>query len=415
MYFTTEAVRKKDLKNKLWRRYKKSRSDYDYNRFKRAKNDLRCLTRELRARFENNIVKDIKLAPKKFWSYVQSKTKVRNKIPTLRRDDGSSAVTAHEKAEALNEFFASVFTDEDLGNLPCAQRYEGEKLDNFTIPPETLLKKLHDLKPGKSPGNDGWHPVFLKNIADLIATPLARLFQKSLDQGYVSSEWRVACITAIHKKDAKDECGNYRPVSITSIICKLMESIVRDQIVQHMAIHNLFSKKQHGFVPNRNCMTNLLICMEMWTQFDEEGLPVDIIYTDFAKAFDRVPHERLLIKMRALGITGKTLGWIKAFLRGRKQCVRVENECSSWKSVMSGIPQGSVLGPILFVIFINDMPEVVTNMCQLFADDAKIFSGISSKDDVASLQSDLDNLSEWSDKWQLAFNVKKMYVTAYWW
>ena len=407
MYFTNEAVRKKDLKNKLWRKYKKSRSDYDYNRYKRAKNDLRCLTRELRSRFENNIVNDLKLAPKKFWSYVQSKTRVRNKIPTLKREDGNSAVTAQDKAEALNEFFASVFTNEDLGNLPCAPTYEGELLESFNITAEILLKKLQELKPGKSPGKDGWHPVFLKSIADLIAAPLAKLFQKSLDEGYVPAEWRMACITAIHKKDAKDICGNYRPVSITSIICKLMESIVRDQIVQHMATNNLFSKKQHGFVPDRNCMTNLLLCMEMWTQLVEEGLPIDIIYTDFAKAFDRVPHQRLLIKMKAMGITGKTLGWIKAFLSGRKQCVRVDDHYSSWRSVMSGIPQGSVLGPILFVIFINDMPKVVTSMCQLFADDAKIFRGISSKDDVALLQGDLDNLSEWSEKWQLAFNVGK--------
>ena len=117
----------------------------------------------------------------------------------------------------------------------------------------------------------GWHPVFLKSIGDLIAAPLAKLFQKSLEEGYVPAEWRMACITAIHKKDAKDNCGNYRPVSITSIICKLMESIVRDQILQHMVTKNLFSKRQHGFVPNRNCMTNLLMCMEMWTQLVEEG------------------------------------------------------------------------------------------------------------------------------------------------
>ena len=409
LYFTIEAVRKKDLKNKLWKRYRKSRCDYDFNRYKRAKNDLRVLTRRLRESFEANIVGDLKSAPKKFWSYVKSKTKVRNKIPTLKKLDGSLAVGAKEKAEALNDFFCTMFTEENLSTLPIVSEddYTGEQIDSFSILPETVLKKLQDLNPGKSPGPDGWHPVFLKAIADLIAQPLALLFQKSLEEGYVPSEWRSACITALHKKEAKDVCGNYRPVSITSIICKLMESIVRDQIVNHMQTNKLFSNKQHGFVPDRNCMTNLLTCLELWTDMMEKGLPIDIIYTDFAKAFDRVPHQRLLLKLKLLGITGKTLSWIKAFLSERQQCVRVENECSTWKKVISGIPQGSVLGPILFVVFINDMPEAVSSMCQLFADDAKIFRGIQSKEDIAALQEDLDRLDEWSDKWQLAFNVDK--------
>ena len=295
-----------------------------------------------------------------------------------------------------------------MSNLPRNHEPKTDKkVDSFTIAKEVVLKKLQELNPGKSTGPDGWHPVFLKNIADFITTPLASMFQKSLDDGFVPLDWRSACITVIHKKEAKDECGNYRPVSITSIICKLMESIVRDQIVDHMLKNNLFSLKQHGFVPNRNCMTNLLTCMEIWTRMIEEGLPIDIIYTDFAKAFDRVPHQRLLIKMKMLGMTGKIHGWIEAFLKGRKQCVRVDNECSSWSDVKSGIPQGSVLGPILFVIFINDMPDVVNSMCQLFADDAKIFRGLKAKADVSALQDDLNSLNIWSEKWQLAFNVDK--------
>ena len=139
----------------------------------------------------------------------------------------------------------------------------------------------------------------------------------------------------------------------------------------------------------------------------EEGLPIDIIYTDFAKAFDRVPHQRLLIKMNMLGIKGKILNWIKSFLIGRKQCVHIDDEYSSWENVKSGIPQGSVLGPILFVIFINDMPNVVDSMCQLFADDAKIFRALKSRNDIFALQEDLNRLNAWSKKWQLAFNVGK--------
>ena len=131
----------------------------------------------------------------------------------------------------------------------------------------------------------------------------------------------------------KSAFQNYRPVSMTSIICKLMESIVRDKIVGYMMENNLISNKQHGFIPNRNCTSNLLTCLEHWCQFVEDGCPIDVIYTDFAKAFDRVPHKRLLQKMKFLGITGSTLNWVKAFLTGRRQQVCVDGEYSQWGEV----------------------------------------------------------------------------------
>ena len=216
-------------------------------------------------------------------------------------------------------------------------------------------------------------------------------------------------VTAIptYKKGPKNYSENYRAVSITSILCKLMESIVRDKLVCHMMENKLFSEKQHGFVRSRNCVTNLLICIEIWTEMMEKGHLMDIIYTDFAKAFDRVPHQRLSQKIRNNGIIGQTLQWIKAFLTGRSQRVRVEQGYSSWNQVKSGIPQGSVLGPILFVIFINDMPGVVESFCQLFADDAKVFRNICSSEDNKKLQCDIDKLSDWAEKWQLHFNTDK--------
>ena len=169
-----------------------------------------------------------------------------------------------------------------------------------------------------------------------------------------------------------------------------MESIVKDKFINHTERHNLFSRRQHGFVPLRNCISNLL---EKWTEMLEKGYQIDIIYAVYAKAFDRVHHQRLLQKMKNVGITGSTLRWIRAFLSERIQCVRVENASSSWKPVKSGIPQGSVLGPILFIIFINDMPDYVASMCQLFADDAKIFRSVNSQEDIRTLQEDLNKLT----------------------
>ena len=410
IYLTSEAVKMKDRKNNLWRRYKKSGMNYDLTRYRQVKNKLRSLTRQLRRNFENDIAEDAKRAPKKFWSYVKSRTKTQSKIPILRRKDGTSASTPLDKADALNEFFSSVFTDEDLDSIPEESRdYLGNYLRNFIISQEAVEEKLAKLNLGKTPGPDKWHPLRLKGIADLISLPLSILFQKSLNEGILPTEWLKACITAIHKKGDKGTADNYRPVSMTSIICKLMVSIVRDKLVEHLVTNELLSNHQRGFVPQRDCMTNLLTCMEKWTEFLERGDSVDVIYTDFSKAFDSVPHQRLLRKLENMGITGNVLEWIRSFLSNRSQCVRVEDELSSWKPVKSGIPQGSVLGPTLFVVFINDMPEVVDNLCELFADDAKLFRDVHLRDEEnnVSLQNDLNALGGWSKQWQLPFNVGK--------
>ena len=168
----------------------------------------------------------------------------------------------------LTDFFATTFTNENTSNVPELDdgTYEGSYLDTFKITPDMVLKKLRELNPGKTPGLDKWHPLFLKNLADILALPLSLLFQKSLDEGYLPEDWLKACVTAIHKKGEKNQPGNYRPVSITSVICKLMESIVKEEIVNHMVRNKLFSTKQHGFVPFRDCMTNLLTCLELWTE-----------------------------------------------------------------------------------------------------------------------------------------------------
>ena len=290
--------------------------------------------------------------------------------------------------------------------------YFGNFLDSFVINEESVHKKLLELNPSKAPGPDGWHPVFLKCLADELSFPLSILFQKSLNEGVLPNDWLKACVTAIHKKGEKSVAGNYRPISITSILCKIMESLVRDKLVDHMVSNNLISTKQHGFVPLGNCITTLLSCLEEWVSMLESGNTVDVVYTDFAKAFDSVPHKRLLRKLENNGIIGKTLAWIKSFLSGRKQCVRINNECSSWISVLSGIPQGSVLGPILFVLFINDLPDVVNSCIQLFADDAKIFDSVHLREEQSGtrLQNDIDSLFEWSEKWQLPFNTSKCKV-----
>ena len=310
----------------------------------------------------------------------------------------------------MNMCFASSFTKENTDDFPPLPKYNiCEFLSNINITPEMVLKKLKNLDQNKSAGHDEWHPFFLKNLSEALSLPLSILFNKSLKEGAHSS-WKIAIITPIYKKGNKSDPGNYRPVSLTSVISKIMESIVRDVILDHLVENNVLSDGQHGFVPGRDCMTQLLLCLEDWTSMIDAGHAFDVIYTDFAKAFDSVAHERLILKLEAVGITGDVLNWIRSFLMGRSQSVRVEGETSGWQKVLSGIPQGSVLGPLLFVIFINDMPDVVKeNICKLFADDCKLYGIINSAIDQR-LQKDLSNLENWSNVWDLPFNATKCKV-----
>ena len=204
--------------------------------------------------------------------------------------------------------------------------------------------------------------------------------------------------------------GNYRPVSLTCIICKLMESIVRDSIVSHLAENELILSSQHGFTFSKSCQTNLLEYLNTLTKLVDEGFNVDVLYLDFAKAFDKVPHQRLLKKLQAHGICGKVLGWISSWLSDRKQRVVLNGSASEWLDVTSGVPQGSVLGPTCFVIFINDIDEVldlVEGFVYKFADDTKYGRVIASERDREEMQGNIDRLMEWAEKWQMDFNTTK--------
>ena len=197
---------------------------------------------------------------------------------------------------------------------------------------------------------------------------------------------------------------------MTSILCKTMEGIVKKRVLQHLIDNNLICKEQHGFTPGRSCCTQLLDTLDYWTKTLDEGGNIDAIYTDFKKAFDSVPHRRLMLKLRALGIDGKVHAWIQDFLTNRTQVVTVNGETSDEGLVTSGIPQGSVLGPLLFVAYINDLPQHADNEIRIFADDTKLFARSDDQQARESIQKDLDSLCKWSEDWLLGFHPQKCAV-----
>ena len=192
--------------------------------------------------------------------------------------------------------------------------------------------------------------------------------------GKLPAKWKIAEVRPIFKKGSKTSPGNYRPVSLTSIVCKVFEGFVRDVLYKHLESNHLLAEEQYGFCSRRSCTTQLLNTINDWFLHLDEKTPVDAVYLDFRKAFDTVPHERLLNKLYGYGIRGDVLNWVRDFLSDRSQYVSIHGECSSDIPVTSGMPQGSVLGPTLFIYFINDLPQVVSTSIKIFADDGWVSS-----------------------------------------
>ena len=400
-------------KRKLWRIYKFSQTDDAHDRFNSQVTLVRRLISSAKFSFEKKLASNIKDNPKAFFGYVRSKQRVRDTVGPLRNMDASSLVNdKQEMADILNEFFASVFVHEEGSQLVDILGGENDHSLNSVIFTECEVeKKLGRLGLTKSPGPDAVHPFLLKSFASLLACPISIIFQRSFDEGVVPSDWKCANVTPIFKKGDRSQAGNYRPISLTSVICKVMESIVKDAIVRFFDDHSVINSTQHGFTKNRSCLTNILEFLEDVTYSVDCGKPVDVVFLDFQKAFDKVPHNKLLCKLKGLGIKGGLLKWIGDWLDSRKQRVVLGGSVSSWKSVSSGVPQGSVLGPLLFVAYINDLDDCIgSSSVKKFADDTKVYREICTKDDAAHFQRDLDNIFNWSKDWGMFFNVDKCKV-----
>ena len=407
LYINQEAIRLKKKKRMLWHRYSHSHDVLAHARYVRCRNDLRRLTRNLRRQFEQSLADNIRENVKGFWRYVNSRMKSRSRVDALL-DNGALVCDDEGKATVLNNFFSSVFTIEDVVNIPVSDHvFAGPVLEDVDVSADIVAVKLAKLKPCSAPGPDGLHPRILRELAEPLSVHLSRIFRRSLDCGQLPAEWKVGDVVPIFKKGDKQCAGNYRPVSLTCVMCKVMEAIIRDALMSHMSVTGQFHDAQHGFRPKRSCSSQLLVALEEWSRAVENGDPIDVIYCDFAKAFDSVPHKRLLRKLQAYGVEGRLLRWIESFLTNRCQRVVLNGVKSSWASVLSGVPQGSVLGPLLFVMFVNDMPDVVQSSILIFADDTKIYRPVRQASGVQSLQSDIDALVRWSAQWQLPFNTSK--------
>ena len=266
---------------------------------------------------------------------------------------------------------------------------------------------LEQIKIDKSPGPDQIHPKLLKSLTSdpKFVDSVYKLFICCAESRQIPSDWKLANVIALHKKGPRNRAENYRPVSLTSILCKLYEKLVKTHIFNH--VEDKLSLDQHGFVGGRSCTSNLLEAFDTILDMIDDGLPVDVLFFDFKKAFDTVPHYRLLVKLESFGINGSTLEIISDFLSDRRMLVGVGDKFSEIFRIVSGVPQGSVLGPLLFLLFINDLPNNIRNKVFMFADDLKLVADATNINDISS---DLIELENWEDLWQLRFNASKCKV-----
>jgi hypothetical protein len=335
----------------------------------------------------------------------------RKGVGALRNSDNDVVIDDGQRANLLNSYFSSVCTIDD-GNMPPVSRVvqESVSLDTVDFSPAKVLAAIKKLKPNKSGGPDGFPPLLFKQLAPALATPLSLIFESLMSVGCIPSEWAHAFVTPIYKGGNASDISNYRPVSLTCIACKLMERIISNDMLAYLRQHNAITAQQHGFLSGRSTTTNLLESINDWTIAIKNKQSVIVAYIDYSKAFDTVSHTKLLSKLTAYGISGRLLSWIAGFLSNRTQQTRVGSTLSNVARLVSGVVQGSVIGPLLFLLFINDVVDLFTDnrcACKLYADDLKIYTNIELSDGVSVLQSKLDELNKWSEQWQLSISHKK--------
>ena len=273
-----------------------------------------------------------------------------------------------------------------------------------------MEKLLSNIKTNKAAGPHKIPNTFLKETASELAPVLSSIFNQSMTTGVLPDDWLTANVSPVFKKGDRNLAVNYRPVSLTCVCGKLLEHIVVKHILKHLEQYNILTKFQHGFRSGHSCETQLILTTHDLLRAHDAGTRTDIAVLDFSKAFDTVPHRRLMVKLDHYGIRGNLHLWIKNFLLNRTQQVVCEGHSSKSIEVASGVPQGTVLGPLLFLCFINDMPDCIKSSCRLFADDCLVYRIVKCIEDSIQLQKDLTALYEWSVKWGMRFNAQKCYI-----
>ena len=415
-WFSKSLIQLLSRKEKIRQKYRRYHNPRDEIEYKYLRNNCNKLFNQCYASYKQKLEDDIIKNPRSFWRFIKDKRGGNSSFPSELQLNGISSNNAASIADLFANHFSSVFTQNSnysnnkfLSTIPSNIT---DIINYIQFSESDILKQMQKLDPSKSAGPDGIPPVFIKRCSTSLTLPLQLIINRSLKSGEFPTEWKKARIVPIFKKGDQKSVKNYRPVSILSTFSKIFESLVCPIVTRH--VEPALSTFQHGFRPGRSVQTNLTSFINDLTSEIDKGQQIDAIYTDFSSAFDRVDHSILIQKLQLHGFTGSLLNWFKSYLQHRVQRVVVNGCESSPFFATSGVPQGSHLGPILFLLFINDISFVIRNSrFLLFADDLKIYKTVSCTSDCVLVQQDLQRIMEWCNENGMCLNADKCFYIKY--
>lgn len=406
-WYTRDLVKVLKAKVRARVKFMRTKNSADYAVFSNLRKEFKARQRMCEEVYISDIEDKVSVNTKAFFSYTKSLRKT-NSVPSVVHYGPDSASDPDSVCNLFAKYFASVFNHSSYGEFVVSQMTPDLHISDVTLDEvRVLLSKLDRFK-ASSP--DNVPSVFYKELSSTICLPLSILYNKSIREGVFPSAWKVSSVTPVYKSGKRSDVSNYRPISILAAASKVFERIVFNRVYEHVKC--FITPAQHGFVTGKSTLTNLLEFVTRVTDSMLDGGQLDVIFTDFSKAFDRVSHSLLLLKLQNFGIKSNALRWFKSYLSGRTQRVVIGGGKSDVITTPSGVPQGSILGPLLFLLFINDLPDLFTSDSSLFADDNKIYRKIESAADGYCLQSDITSFSAWCDKNQLDLNQDKCCVLS---